>query len=98
MIWKSKAGKTLPVAIARELIKTGYTARPVTGFRGRSGRSFRARLAMSQTEEGKWRVEFDEPWAQEGAKAPEAEVETSELATANGKSKQPAPVDERSAA
>jgi DNA topoisomerase III len=98
VIWKSKAGKTLPVAIARELIKTGYTERPVTGFRGRSGRSFRARLAMSQTEEGKWRVEFDEPWAQEGAKAPEAEVETSELATANGKSKQPAPVDERSAA
>jgi DNA topoisomerase III len=76
VIWKAKAGKTLPVAIARELIKTGYTARPVTGFRGRSGRSFRARLAMQQTEEGKWRVEFDEPWAKEGAKPPEAEVET----------------------
>jgi DNA topoisomerase-3 len=98
VIWKSKAGKTLPVPIARELIKTGYTERPVTGFRGRSGRSFRARLAMSQTEDGKWRVEFDEPWAKEGAKAPEAEAETSELATANGKSKQPAPVGERSAA
>ena len=26
VIWKSKAGKQLPVAIARELIKTGYTA------------------------------------------------------------------------
>ncbi len=75
VIWKAKAGKTLPVAIARELIKTGYTARPVTGFRGRSGRSFRARLALQQTEEGKWRVEFDEPWAKEGAKPPEAEVE-----------------------
>jgi DNA topoisomerase-3 len=98
VIWKSKAGKTLPVPIARELIKTGYTERPVTGFRGRSGRSFRARLAMSQTEDGKWRVEFDEPWAKEGAKAPEAEAETSELATATGKSKQPAPVGERSAA
>jgi DNA topoisomerase III len=96
VIWKSKAGKTLPVPIARELIKTGYTERPVTGFRGRSGRSFRARLALSQTEEGKWRVEFDEPWAKEGAKAPEAEA--SELETANGKSKQTAPVDERSAA
>jgi len=98
VIWKSKAGKTLPVPIARELIKTGYTERPVTGFRGRSGRSFRAHLAMSQTEDGKWRVEFDEPWAKEGAKAPEAEAEASELATANGKSKQPAPVGERSAA
>src|SRR5205814_9137773 len=43
VIWKSKAGKTLPVAVARELIKQGYTTRPVTGFRGRSGRTFRAR-------------------------------------------------------
>ncbi|MEY2515125.1 MAG: topoisomerase, partial [bacterium] len=32
------------------------------------GRSFRARLALEQSEEGKWRVEFDEPWAKEGAK------------------------------
>ncbi|MDQ6607815.1 MAG: 50S ribosomal protein P1, partial [Actinomycetota bacterium] len=23
----------------------------------------RARLALQQTEDGKWRVEFDEPWA-----------------------------------
>jgi DNA topoisomerase-3 len=76
VIWKAKAGKQLPLAVARELIKTGYTARPVTGFRGRSGRSFRARLAMSQSEDGKWRVEFNEPWAKEGAKPPEAEAET----------------------
>jgi DNA topoisomerase III len=75
VIWKAKAGKTLPLAIARELIKTGYTAQAVTGFRGRSGRSFRAHLALSQTEEGKWRVEFDEVWAKEGAKPPEAESE-----------------------
>jgi DNA topoisomerase-3 len=75
VIWKSKAGKTLPIAIARELIKTGYTERAVTGFRGRSGRSFRAHLAMSQTEEGKWRVEFNEEWAKEGAKPPDAETE-----------------------
>jgi DNA topoisomerase-3 len=75
VIWKSKAGKTLPLAIAKELIKTGYTVQAVTGFRGRSGRSFRAHLALSQTEEGKWRVEFDELWAKEGAKPPEAEAE-----------------------
>jgi DNA topoisomerase-3 len=24
-----------------------------------------------QSEEGKWRVEFDEPWARDGAKPPE---------------------------
>ena len=73
VIWKSKAGKTLPVAVARELIRTGRTEKPVTGFKGRSGKSFRARLALQQTDEGKWRVEFDEPWAKEGAKPPEAD-------------------------
>jgi DNA topoisomerase-3 len=75
VIWKAKAGKQLPLAVARELIKTGYTERPVSGFRGRSGRSFRARLALQQTDEGRWRVEFDEPWAREGAKPPEAEAD-----------------------
>ncbi|TMK26835.1 MAG: DNA topoisomerase III [Actinobacteria bacterium] len=73
VIWKAKAGKQLPIAVARELIKRGYTEGAVTGFRGRSGRSFRAHLALSQTEEGKWRVEFDELWAKEGAKPPDAE-------------------------
>jgi len=73
VIWKAKAGKQLPIAVARELIKTGRTEKPVTGFKGRSGRSFRARLALQQSDDGKWRVEFDEPWAKEGAKPPEAE-------------------------
>ena len=48
VIWKAKAGKQLPVAVARELIKTGRTEKPVTGFKGRSGKSFRARLALSR--------------------------------------------------
>src|SRR4051794_6894755 len=75
VIWKAKAGKTLPIAVAKELIATGRTAKPVTGFKGRSGRSFRARLALQQSEEGKWRVEFDEPWARDGAKVdPAAEA------------------------
>jgi DNA topoisomerase III len=73
VIWKSKAGKTLPQSVAKELIATGRTARPVTGFRSRAGKSFRARLALEQSEDGKWRVEFDEPWAREGAKPPEGE-------------------------
>jgi DNA topoisomerase III len=75
VIWKGKAGKQLPLAVARELIKTGRTGRAVTGFKGRSGKSFRARLALQQNEDGKWRVEFDEPWAKEGAKPPEAEAD-----------------------
>ena len=78
VIWKGKAGKQLPVAVARELIRTGRTASAVTGFKGRSGRSFRARLALSQDEEGKWRTEFDEPWAREGAKPPEGEAGSAE--------------------
>ena len=45
----------------------------MTGFKGRSGKSFRARLALQQSEDGKWRVEFDEPWAREGAKPPEGD-------------------------
>jgi DNA topoisomerase-3 len=99
VIWKSKAGKTLPIAVARELIKTGYTARPVTGFRGRSGRTFRARLALSQTEEGKWRTEFDEEWAREGAKPPDAEAEAGgELAKARADGADPGALGQRSAA
>jgi DNA topoisomerase-3 len=73
VIWKSKASKNLPAAVARELITRGRTEKAVTGFKGRSGRSFRAKLALMQTEDGKWRVEFDEPWAREGAKPPEGE-------------------------
>jgi DNA topoisomerase-3 len=92
VIWKAKAGKQLPLAVARELIRSGYTARQVTGFRGRSGRSFRAHLALSQTDEGKWRVEFDEVWAREGAKPPEAEAEVADGAAV------PAQVGQASAA
>ena len=73
VIWKAKASKQLPLAVARELIKTGRTEKPVTGFKGRSGKSFRARLALQQNGDGKWRSEFDEPWAKEGFKPPESE-------------------------
>jgi DNA topoisomerase-3 len=84
VIWKSKAGKQIPAAAARELIQKGFTSAPVTGFKGRSGRSFRARLALHQggDEEARWRVEFDEPWAKEGAKPPEAEEGADEGAAA----------------
>ncbi len=80
VIWKSKAGKQLPLVVARELIRTGRTEKAVSGFKGRSGKSFRARLALQQSDEGKWRVEFDEPWAKEGAKPPESEDVSAETA------------------
>jgi DNA topoisomerase-3 len=91
VIWKSKAGKQLPLAVARELIHTGRTEKPVTGFRSRAGKNFRARLALVQGEDAKWRVEFDEPWAKEGAKPPEAEE-------AQPAEETPAAVGEQSAA
>jgi DNA topoisomerase III len=90
VIWKRKAGKSLPVAVAKELIESlrhsreaghepgvGKTAKAVTGFRGRSGRTFRAKLKLEQVEEGKWRVDFDEEWAKEPPKG-EAEEERAE--------------------
>ncbi|MDQ3875028.1 MAG: DNA topoisomerase 3 [Actinomycetota bacterium] len=63
VIWKAKAGKTLPLSVVKELMATGRTEKPVPGFRGRSGRTFSARLKLVQDEGGKWRVEFDEEWA-----------------------------------
>ena len=81
VIWKAKAGKTLSAAIVRELVRNGRTAQQVTGFRGRSGRPFRARLALMQNEEGRWRTEFDEPWAKEGEKPPATDEPGAEAAT-----------------
>jgi DNA topoisomerase-3 len=101
VIWKAKAGKQLAASVARELIKTGYTSRPITGFRGRSGRSFRAHLALQQTDEGRWRVEFNEAWAKDGAKPPDHETAPAATeavaAEANGAATEPA-ADERIAA
>jgi len=83
VIWKNKAGKTLPGSVVKELIESlrdsiergdqppvGRTKGQVTGFRGRSGRSFRAKLKLEQNEDGKWRVDFDEDWAQGPRAAP----------------------------
>lgn len=73
VIWKKKAGKILPVAVVKELMKSGKTEKQVTGFRGRSGRTFRAKLRLEQNDEGKWRVEFDEEWATQTGTAPPAD-------------------------
>jgi DNA topoisomerase-3 len=69
VVWKRMAGKILSASVVKELMDTGRTEKPVTGFRGRSGRSFSARLKLVQDDEGKWRVEFDEEWAREAKKA-----------------------------
>ena len=95
VIWKRKAGKILPASVVSELMASlkqsiergdeppvGRTEKQVTGFKGRSGRSFRAKLKIEPTgEDGKWRVEFDEDWAKEPPKeqvAQEAEADGSE--------------------
>src|SRR4051812_31119743 len=96
VIWKRKAGKNLPAPVVKELIgslKTsidrgddapvGRTEKPVPGFKGRSGRTFRAKLKIERDDGGKWRVEFDEAWAKEPP--PEADQTAgSEQPTADG--------------
>src|SRR5829696_5685489 len=90
VIWKKKAGKSLPVSVGKELIESlrasreagedpgvGRTEKPVTGFRSRAGRTFRAKLRLEQTDDGKWRVEVDEEWAKEPPKG-ESEEERAE--------------------
>ncbi|MGI8605874.1 MAG: topoisomerase C-terminal repeat-containing protein [Gaiellaceae bacterium] len=81
VIWKKKAGKILPVSVVKELMATGKTEKPVTGFKGRSGRSFKAKLKLEQGEEAKWRVEFNEEWATQPR---EDEAEREVTATAAG--------------
>lgn len=76
VIWKRKAGKTLSAAIASELMHNGRTEKQITGFRGRSGRTFRARLRLDKTSEGKWRVEFDEEWANSSASNSQQDAQT----------------------
>ena len=46
-----------------------------TGFRGRSGRTFSAKLKLVQTDEGKWRVDFDEEWATQPREPADGEAE-----------------------
>jgi DNA topoisomerase III len=109
VIWKKKASKILPPAVVKELMASlkesiergdeppvGRTKAPVTGFRGRSGRSFRAKLRVERTDEGKWRVEFDEEWAKEpppeaheGGDAAPAEAAADAAAAAAGDGTQP---------
>ena len=65
VIWKRKAGKSLPVAVAKELIESlrqsreagedpgvGRTEKAVTGFRGRSGRTLPRQAATRADRRG----------------------------------------------
>jgi DNA topoisomerase-3 len=86
VIWKKKASKNLPVVVAKELMESlkgslergdeppvGRTEKQVPGFKGRSGRSFRAKLKIAPREDEptKWKVDFDEEWAKEPPKEQE---------------------------
>ncbi|CAN5542056.1 type IA DNA topoisomerase [soil metagenome] len=88
VIWKKKAGKNLAVAVAKELMASlkgsiergdepvvGRTEKPVTGFKSRAGRNFRAKLKIEPRadEPGKWKVEFDEEWATRPRAEPEGD-------------------------
>jgi DNA topoisomerase III len=110
VIWKQKARKNLPVSVAKELMQSlrearergddppiGRTAKQVTGFKGRSGRSFRAKLKIEPRADapGKWKVEFDEEWAKEPPKALE---DAAVAASENGDGAGEAPEAEQAAA
>jgi len=102
VVWKRKAGKTLPPSVVKELMESvrrsreageepgvGRTEKPVTGFKGRSGRTFRAKLKLERDEEsGRWRADFDEDWAREprdaGVEGESAAVESEDGAKAGG--------------
>jgi DNA topoisomerase-3 len=105
VIWKQKARKNLPVSVAKELMASlkeslergdeppiGRTAKQVTGFKGRSGRSFRAKLKIERREDdpNRWKVEFDEEWATMSAKEREEAAAAAEeaIAAGNGDGKQ----------
>jgi DNA topoisomerase-3 len=109
VIWKKKAGKSLPVSVAKELIASlkasreagedpgvGRTEKAVAGFRSRNGRTFRAKLRLEQVEEGKWRVEFDEEWAKEPPKG-ESEEERAEAEGAAAAKSEPEAVEPEAA-
>jgi DNA topoisomerase III len=81
VIWKRVAGKTLSPAIVKELMEKGRTTQPVRGFKGRSGRTFSAKLKLVQDDAGKWRVEFDEEWAQNGRAETPADAVPAEAGT-----------------
>ncbi|HYH59519.1 MAG TPA: DNA topoisomerase 3 [Thermoleophilaceae bacterium] len=97
VIWKKKAGKNLQASVVKELMANlkasiergddppvGRTEKQITGFRGRSGRSFRAKLKVEpwtrDDGSGAWRVEFDEEWASQPRAAPPAEDDSGEAA------------------
>ena len=99
VIWKRKAGKILPPQVVRELMAklkesiergddpaVGRTEKPVPGFKGRSGRTFRAKLKIERDDAGKWRVEFDEAWAKE----PPPEAQTGDGPSDGGPAPAPA--------
>ncbi len=85
VVWKKMARKSLPASVVKELMQSlaqsikrgdeppvGRTAQPLTGFKGRSGRSFKAKLKIVRVPDGKWRVDFAEDWASGGEKVSKA--------------------------
>jgi DNA topoisomerase-3 len=108
VIWKKKANKNLPVSVAKELMQSlkealergddppiGRTAKQVTGFRGRSGRTFRAKLKIERREDdpNRWKVEFDEEWASRPPKEREDAAAAAEETAAEESVEQPREVE-----
>lgn len=58
-MWKTVAGKALTHAQATQLLERGRTG-VISGFRGKSGKSFSARLVWRDREAGTLAFEFDD--------------------------------------
>ena len=78
VIWKSKAGKQLPAAVGARADRARLHGAAGDRLQGTLGALVprQARARAERRRGARWRVEFDEPWAKEGAKPPEVAEET----------------------
>ena len=63
-IWKKVAGKKLPKKAVLELFKHQKTLEPVSGFKSKKGRFFKANLKL-EVKNKKTLISFDEDWARD---------------------------------
>ena len=73
VIWKSKAGKSLPVAVARELIKTGRHGEAGHRLQGSVGQELPRPARAAADRRGQVAGRVRRAVGQEGAKPPEGE-------------------------
>jgi DNA topoisomerase-3 len=61
VIWESMAGKNLTQTVARELVKTGVTAKPIDGFVSKNKEKFSAKLRLDERHKATFHFEERAP-------------------------------------